>query len=986
MEFRLLGQLEALIDGRPLGLEGTRQQTVLAYLLLHPCQTVVSDRLLSALYGETPPLTARTQLQIVISSLRRLFAAGKQSNSIQTKPHGYLLKTDPSRLDSHQFGDLVQRARVTRDAGRIEEAISLYRKGLAMWRGPVLCGISSPEVQAAAAHLAELRVTANEECIELALTQGRHHEVVGELAALVKEHPLRERLHGQLMLALYRSGRQAEALQSYRAVRELMINELGIEPNERLQQLETAILTCDAGISLSGEHSGQSIRLARSAPRLLPPDIADFTGREPQTRDIEQILLSSTVVSASRAVPIVVISGMPGVGKSALAVHVSHRLAEHFADGCLFADLHGVESRRLSPMQVLERFLRALGVPGTEIPDEMEERASLYRRLLGDRRVLVTLDDAGGESHVLPLLPGTPGSAVLITSRSRLAALPGVHHLELELFDVEQALRLLSRIAGDERINSDMSSAKAVAELCGNLPLALRIVGARLSARQHWSVEQLRNRLENESRRLDELNHAGLGIRATISLIYEGVSEDARRLFRRLAIFDTPQFSGWVVIALLDVPPMESEDLLDELVDAQLIQPLTVGEGISGLYRFHDLIKVFAREKLAAHESPGDREGLLRRVLGALLALAEEAHIRLYGGPFVQIHSKAARWPLPKEIVDGLMAKPLHWFERERSSLVHGVRQAAQAGFTDLCWDLALSSVTLFESRMYLDDWRETHQVALEAARQAGDLRGQAATLYSTGSLYIHEQRFPEARHELEAAARTFRQCGDERGVALAVRNIAFLDRVAGRYEAAEARYIEGLEVFRRVEDGIAIAYVLQGLAHLKLELGNPAEAEQLLTEAIALARGANSPRVEAQVLHRIGEVWLSLDDPARAVKAFEQALVHVRSLADRVGEAYNLHGLGLALLRLSLHHEAREALGEGRRLARLSAERLAEARILLGMGELARAEGDSTLAAAYYREALDLADRIGAAALHARATALLEDSGRNVEARSATR
>jgi tetratricopeptide (TPR) repeat protein len=780
------------------------------------------------------------------------------------------------------------------------------------------------------------------------------------------------------MLALYRSGRQAEALQVYREARTTMIEELGIEPNEQLQQLEYAILTSDDSLNAPVQNAKVTLTppaaAAPGVPSLLPTDIADFTGRLKQIDEIRQQLLGSADDRPRLAVPVVVVVGKPGVGKTTIAVHVSHLIADRYPDGQLFADLHSGALRPLSPMQVLERFLRALGVPGTAIPDGLEERAEMYRALLADRRVLVVLDNAGSESQVQPLLPGNPASAVIITSRGRLGGLAGAVHVEVEVFDSAQSIELLSHIAGAERVQSDLESAATLARLCGRLPLALRIAGARLSARQHWSIEQLVGRLDDETRRLDELKHGDMAIRASISLTYESTGEAARRLFRLLAVLDTQLFSGWVAAALLDVPFIEAQDLLDDLADAQLIETTGVGYGLHSQYRFHDLIRVFARERLAAEQSADEQDAALRRVLECLLFLAEEAHRREYGGD-TQIHSDAPRRPLPAALVDKLIDNPLAWYERERTAIVSGVRRAAQAGFTDICWDLAIRAVTLFETRVYLDEWRETHEIALNATRRAGDVRGQAAMLYSIGSLHVNEQRFDDASQNFEEALTLFEKVGDDQGAALVIRYIAFLERMSGRFDEAAAHYERALATFRVTGDHVASAYVLHNLAHIRIGRGDFDGAHRLLSEALKLSRGRGNRRVEAQVLHRMGETSLHRDDPRDAAEMFQRALTVVRDMGDPTGETYALTGLGVARLRLGETAEAESALQHALMLATTTGERMAEGRALLGLGELALTSGDAEQAMTRLEAALGLFREIRTPVFAAQALALLRDA-----------
>lgn len=982
MEYRILGPLEVVVGAQRLDLGAPRQQVVLACLLLEANRLVTIGRLTDAIYGDDLPTTSRAQVQICVSALRRLFTAHGSPDVIATHSQGYTLRVVDGQLDSQSFESLLSQARGAREGRRLEEAVGHYRDALSLWRGSALDGQESRLVQAAVGRLTERRITASEDCIELELELGRHHELVGELSELVEEHPLRERLRGQLMLALYRSGRQAEALTVYRRARQTMIEELGIEPNESLQQLEHAILSSDESLDLPPrqqprrhERTEEAPAVRRAVPRLLPTDIADFTGRIKLVDDIRRQLTFAAEDRLRFAVPVIAVVGKPGIGKSTIAVHVSHSVAGRYEDGQLYADLHGGESRPLGSGQVLERFLRALGVPGTAIPDGVDERAEMYRALLAGRKVLIVLDDAGSESQVLPLLPGNPEAAVIITSRIRLAGLPGAIHFDVDVFDSRQSVDLLSRIAGVERVRAEQESAAALAKLCGHLPLALRIAGARLAARPHWTIEQLAGRLEDETRRLDELKHGDLGIRVSISLTYESVSEDARRLFRRLAILEFRHFSGWVAAALLDRDPADAQDLLDDLADTQLIETTDAGYGVHSQYRFHDLIRVFARERLAAEEAVADRNAALERVLGGLLFLTAEAHRREYGGDYVQVHSDAPRWPLPGRLVERLVMAPLHWYERERLTLVAGIRQAAQAGFVELCWDLALSAVTLFESRIYFDDWRETHQVALAAARRAGDRRGQAAMLYSIGSLYIAEQRFGDARRDFEAAAELFREAGDDPGVALVIRNIAFLDRMSGRLDDATERYERALAIFRRTGDQVASAYVLHSMAQIRLDCEDLDEAKRLLGEALELSRVGGSRRVEAQVLHRLGETHLRSGEPSLAVEAFDRTLTTVRDIGDPTGEVYALHGLGVAQLRRGEFAEADLTLRRALELASTVGERLAEARVVLGFGELALASGLIEEAVGRLHQALGLFRKIDAPLYEVRVLVMLSEA-----------
>ncbi|MEU4626368.1 BTAD domain-containing putative transcriptional regulator [Actinoplanes sp. NPDC023801] len=1001
MEFRVLGPLEVLVDGQRIDIGGNRQQIVLASLVVDAGTVVSIDRLMKAVYGENLPTSARVQVQICVSALRRLLGSHGHPDLILTRNQGYVLVPDGITLDIRRYEHLIREARAAGDLGRKEESTARYREALNLWRGPALDGLDSEPLRMVADRLAERRLTVNEDCIEYELDLGRHREVIAELGGLVAGHPLRERLRGQLMLAFYRSGRQAEALDAYRAARSALINELGLEPSEWLQRLERSILTSDVSLSVPeaiivtpvplpvpvrprvtaeppvpdpepAAEPASPLRTDPASPCMLPTDIADFTGRSKQIDAIQMQLAMASDDPDQLAVPIVVMTGKPGIGKTALGVHLSHRLAPRYPDGQLFADLHGRASSRVSPMQILERFLRTLGVPGTSIPEGLEERAEMYRGLLSNRRILVVLDNVGSETQVLPLLPGNPATAVLVTTRSRLGALAGAVHVDIDVLDPLQCVELLSRIAGAERFEAEAEATRTLIELCGRLPLALRIAGARLSARPHWTVDQLVERLENESRRLDELNHGAMGIRVSISITYDNISDPARRLFRLLAVLDCPVFPVWVCAALLDESLTDAHDLLDQLVEAQLVEMAGAGQGPHRQYRFHDLIRVFARERLAAEEPLGERNAALQRVFGGLLFLAEEAHRKLYGQSNRQLHSTATRWVIPARATDRLLAEPLGWFERERQLISASVRQAAKVGAVEFCWDLAVTAVTLFDSRVYLNDWRETHEVALAAVRQAGDRLGQAVVLYSLGSLNIVENRFTDARRRLEAAAELFEIVAEDHGQALASRNIAYLERMDGNLAEAARRYEKTLALLRRIGDLAASAYVLHSMAQVELELGDAVSAKEMLVEALELSRQVGSRRIEAQALHRLGDAHLQADEPDRAVQVFDEALTVVHDLGDPIGEAYAKLGLGMAYTRGGDWAKAQAALSSAQEIANANGDLLVDARAEFSKGELALAGGKPEKAIAHLQSALDKFRGINAPVLEERVLTML--------------
>jgi DNA-binding SARP family transcriptional activator len=619
VEFRILGPLEITHHDEAIKVGGPRQQTVMAMLLLEANHVIPVERLVRAMWDEEPPTSARAQVHICISTLRRQIMAAEGEQLIDSRPPGYLLKLGDGGLDSHVFEAHVAAGRGALTAGEPHRAATEFRHGLALWRGTALSGVNSRLVQQSVAQLNERRLTITEECLECELLLGMHHDVVGEVVRLAEEHPLRERLWALLMTALYRAGRQAEALDAYRHARNTLTEELGVEPGKELRELQFAILNGNPMPRL-GQQSAAFIRPPSApsrdrvpVPRLLPAAIADFTPPDKLADLLMTMVIQAGSAGDILAVPVTVIVGRGGAGKTTLAVQVAHQLAGRFPDGQLFARLRNGE-HQANPGQVLERFLRALGVSGEVLPEDAEERAEMYRSLLGKRRMLIVLDDAMSEQQISVLLPGSSQCSVIVTSRKRLTGLPAANRIEVHRFSRHCALELLTRIVGQARIQAERDAVAALCELCGYLPLALRIVAARLAARPHWSVADLVERLVDESRRLDELNHGEMGVRASISLTYQGLSPDARRLFRRLALIEAPNFAIWVGSPLLQTDALHAQDLMEELTEAYLIDTEAGPTVNLTRYRFHDLVRPFARERLAAEESAENRHMALERL------------------------------------------------------------------------------------------------------------------------------------------------------------------------------------------------------------------------------------------------------------------------------------------------------------------------------------------------------------------------------------
>lgn len=992
MDLRLLGPVELVADGRSIDLGGPRQRVVLAVLGLNANRVVPVEQLIDAVWETDPPSTARGQIQTCISALRRILSDAGCPDAITTRQPGYMLRSGREELDVLRFSALVAEARGHADEGREERAAAVLREALALWRGTALAGVLSGAARRGATVLEDRRMAAVEELVRLDLVLGRHEEISHELRALVAEHPLRERLHRFLMLALYRAGRQAEALEAGRLARTVMVEEVGVEPSQEFQELTRAILNRDPSLDLpadsrplSSRPPGAGAREQRPAgpyaegkalvPRQLPPSIADFTGREGHLGEIKSILTGRDEEDGPRwSVPIVAISGKGGVGKSSLAVRAAHELSALFPDGQLYADMRipGGEDRTA---RLLARFLRALGVPGTAVPEDTDERAELFRSKLSGRRLLLVLDDAPSEEQVRPLLPGSPTCAVITTSRRRLGGLTGAYRLDIDVFDVDKSIELLARIAGEDRVRAEREAAVELVTFCGGLPLALRIAGARLASRPHWQIEGLVRRLRDEARRLDELAHQGLELRSNMELAYRGLGESAARLFRLLSMVKVLDFPDWTAAAMLDVPLAEGRELLDTLVDAQLLDVVVYPGVCAPRYRFHDLIRIYAGERLPADEDEHERASAMSRLLGGWLALAEEAHRSEYGGDYTILHGGAPRWrPAGGWDADGV-GDPAYWWEAERRALTAAVRQAAHAGLDELCWDLALTAVTLFEAKGYFDDWRECATVAREAAERAGNRTGTAAMLYSLGTLHMFQTQMADARHCFDAALALFRAEGEAHGCALVLRNAAHIDGLYGDIRGMLDKYGESLRTMRAVGDRVGEAHILRSLAKFHMGEGDTETAGRLLEEALAICREVSCPRVEVQIVHRFAELYMATGRIDLARQALHRVLRMVRDTGDRIGEVHVVYGLGLLRHREGRLDTAETTLAHALGLARRVGERLIEAKALYALGEIALARGGGTSAAGHLVAAQEIFGTLGSALWQAKALILLSEA-----------
>lgn len=937
LTFRILGPLDVVANDQRIEIGGLRQKIVLSMLVLGANREIPIVRLMEAVWENDPPATARNQIQAAISDLRRRFAQYVATETIVSRPAGYLLRAPEGSTDIQQFSHLVAGGRQALRAGDPVNAAMAYREALGLWRGDIATGIDSPVVKAATVRLLEERLRTMEECIAIELDLGRHREVVGELQELVAQHPVRERLAAHLMLALYRSGRHAEALNAFSGIRTVLATEYGLDPGPHLVAMERAILATAPALDLDGPVEAPSVTAHIAVPRQLPPTIADFTGRVHELGAMTSALAESTPTGQRRPI---LLSGQGGVGKTELAVHVAHQVQARFPGGQVFVRLTTGDDEPLPPEEVLRTLLRSLGISGPSLPTSATELASLLRSRICGSRVLMVLDNAVSSAQVLPALPGDDTCGVIITSRRRLPGLSGALRIELGLFNATEAVDLLSRVLGSDRVHGEPGAAQLLADACGRLPLAIRIAAAKLSVRPHRSIEWMVERLSDERRRLDELILEGVGVRASISQSMQSLSPASRRLLLLLGTLNLGDFAEWIAGVLLDVDDGDGSELLQELVDTSLLE--VHGSDANPRHRLHDLIRAFVREVAESESSNLDREEALRRLLQSWLFVAETAHQHCYGGDFTILHSAAPRRTVPQRIVDAIRSDAMAWFDTEHRNLVAAVALAASAGETDLCWDLAATLATLFEAGAHVDSWRHTHQIALMAAQSAGSERGEAVMRYSLAALALFEDRLDDARRELTTALDWFRQDGDPHGRGLTLRNLAMVDRLQGRLAQAHSQYLAALVDVQTAGDRVAEAHILLGLAQIHTANGEFVRAEQLLNDALTIALQLNVRRIIAQTRHRLGHLRMARGRLADAEEEFTQALRLVTEAGDPVGQAYAVLGLALVNGAAGEADKARILLDRALALTLNAGDPLCRARILLAKAEQMIVQGEA--------------------------------------------
>ncbi|MFJ8250825.1 BTAD domain-containing putative transcriptional regulator [Streptomyces sp. NPDC094466] len=978
-------------------------ERILVTLLLEPGRVLPVTRLVEAAWDEDPPATAAHQVRKAVADLRRRIPNG--SRVLVTDGPGYRAVLDEDQLDLTEFGTLLATAKKAVAAKRYQNAVRLLQHALGLWRGPILSGAGSPVITAAAMAHQERRLTAAEDLIGLRLSLGEASELVPEARQLVQEHPLRETLRAQLMIALYQSGRQAEALEEYGRVRELLAEELGVDPGRRLTEVYEGILHERGGLTSSLAHllpgpadtgavaptgaAPEPVAPASAepapaeppraepapaepqygeAPSTLPYDLADFSGRDRELRE----LLALGTEGAGRHTRVVALDGMGGCGKTSLAVHAAHRLASEYTDGQFYLDLRGYTpgEQAVSASAAIDSLLRAIGVPGEAIPEDLPGRTALWQSTVVGRRLLLLLDNASDTADIRPLLPTSSGSLVLITSRARLVDLDSAEWISLDVMSPNECAALLRETLGTHRVTAEPEAALALVHLCGHLPLALRIATARLRNRPRWTLQYLVDRLRDETRRLDELSLGERSVAATLRLSYQALDQTSRTSFRILALHPHGDIDVHTAAALLGVEPRHAESILETLLDVHLMQQPEVG-----LYHFHDLLRSFAQSLRCQATAEEDRTAV-RRLLDYYLSATEKACTVLFPGRRIIPTGVATSSVVLPALADPVQAE--QWLAREQAALQAAILLAERLGHHLHAICLARNLCFQLSAGGQLEEFRAIAHVAVDAARQLGDAELLGVCLSNLGVACWKLGQFAEgvtiARHGLDVA----QQLGDRETVAHSESTLGQLHSLLGWFPEALAHLERAVEHQRTLGALRAEAESLTLLSTLYEQWGRHTEAASAARRAIRISVELGQQENELAALTDLAfaQTWLA------DIHAADESLDRARALCDGTRDP------GHVALVFALSAEVRHRLGDPVQAARhadralallgakVSALRIAKVRNTIG--RYMRKRGDSATALTLHTGAWHTARPLGfrveeAYALSGMAAALTE-------------
>ncbi len=924
--FGVLGPLAVHRDGQPVELPAAMLRRLLAVLLSRANQPISADRLADTLWDGSPPATARKTLQVYVHRLRT--ALGDPAR-VAHGPGGYRITATAAELDSLALAELLGQARAARRAGDDPAAADLFARALRLWRAEPYADLPADALLAEEVQrLSEEHLRGREESLGLRLDLGGHAEAGAELAALAAAHPYRESLLALLMLALYRAGRRADALEVFRAARARLTDELGIDAGAALRRLHAAVLRDDArleGVRVSemytltdpgGEAAGAP---PRTVPAQLPADTPVFSGRAAELRRLAELLPDAQTTGLTTVV-ISAISGTAGVGKTTLAVRWAHQIADRFPDGQLYLNLRGYDSvdTAMGTAEAVRGFLDALAVPPQRMPTTLDGQLGLYRSLLAGKRMLVVLDNVRDAEHVRPLLPGSPGCLVLVTSRQQLPALvvtEGARPLTLGLLDAAEARELLGRRIGAHRLDAEPDAVDEIVRVCGGLALALAVVAAKAATTPDVALGDLAAQLHAGQEGLDALTgwDAATNVRAVFACSYRALPDPAARLFRLLGLHTGPDLTPAAAASLAAIPVGQARAALDTLAQAHLVTEVPTGR-----FGLHDLLKTYAAELAAAEESRTDRDAARRRLLDHYLHTTFAAARLLSPHRDTITLAPIAPGALVEPVADHAAA--LAWFTAEHPVLLACIRQAGAGGVGGYVGRIAWTVETFLDYQGRWHDLTEIHRYGLADARQAGDHVAQAVARRGLALALTRQSRLDEAHAHYEHALRLYGAVGDQHGQAHVHRGIGWALEREGRWREA--------------------------LGH----------AEQ----ALELFRAAGHRYGEARALNAAGWDHAQLGEYRHALTRCGEALAILEELGDRNGQAASWDSLGKAHDRLGAHDEADRCFRQALELVRQSGDRFNEAGVLDHIGDSRLAAGDPEQAWQAWQQAVDILDALG--------------------------
>jgi DNA-binding SARP family transcriptional activator/Tfp pilus assembly protein PilF len=957
VRFRILGPIEVEAGGRVLPVPRRRERCLLGVLLLEANRVVSVDRLAELLWDGDPPKRVRGAVQGLVSRVRSALAMAADGDNVELTfvGDGYRLVIDPDTVDAHQFRGLRERAALVED---LAEQVALLRTALDLWRGPALVdAVSDSARERLCADLEEQRLAAAEEFASASLTLRRERELLSRLAQVVNQNLGRERLVGLHMRALYQAGRRAEALDLYARARRYLSDELGIDPDSELRELHQAILRDEVAVpqlvTPAAEDHPERGSPGRIVPRQLPADVRGFTGRSEELDQLDRLLHGG---QASTSVVVTAIGGNAGVGKTALAVHWAHRVSERFPDAQIFVDLHGFTGG-VAPVKAedaLDRLLRALGVPGGQIPVELDDRAALWRSVLAGRKMLIVLDNAATEAQVAPMLPGVPGSLVLVTSRRRLVGLDPTHTVTLDTLPAADALSLFARTAGQDRLtNQPRGLVAETIELCGHLPLAIRIAAARLRSHPVWTLGDLVERLRDEDQRLAELADGPRGVAGALDVSYGQLDAEQQRLYRLLGLHPGPDVEPYAAAALADLGHAQARRCLDRLLDAHLLQEPTAGRLV-----FHDLVRAHAAHVATAAETDASRRAAMSRLLDYYRHSASLAMDVAY--PYERERRPHVA-PTATRVPD--LSDPVHaigWLDTELPNILAAAQHAAGDAPSTYVLDLSGILHRHLGTRGRYHDVEALHQRALVAARATGVQEGEITALIGLSYAYRAQCRYEDATVHLGQALQLARTNGHHVGEVDALTGLAWVHRRHCRYEQAADHYERALRLARTSGHQVGELDSLDGLGRVRWLQGRYQQATDYLGQALQLAR-ANGHRVtELTALTGLARVHFLQGQYEQAIEHSLQVLQLARAIGHRAGEVDALSSLGRHYSLQGRNQQATDHLGQALELARASGNRVGELTALTGLGQVRRVLGQHNQAADHFRQLLDLAQEVG--------------------------